>query len=101
MPPMRADDSVVNRMIGQGPYGLQAKCVLIDGVQTVSAGGRTLTLSGLPLAIFVDAFTRFDGGRIDSLNDLQAGFEIEVTGFTRTDGAIYATRVHLVSKGKH
>jgi hypothetical protein len=66
-------------------------------VASLNVANGSFRLDKLPLDIFVGPATRFE--RIAGFAALHAGDKVEVTGFTRPDGSIFATRVRSEEKG--
>jgi hypothetical protein len=66
-------------------------------VASLNVANGSFRLGKLPLDIFVGPATRFD--RIAGLAALHVGDQVQVTGFIRADGTIFATRVRSEEKG--
>jgi hypothetical protein len=62
-------------------------------IQSISAAAGTLRLAGLPIDISVGPSTKFEGGGIHDLGDLKVGDNVDVDGFTTTNGSIFAVKV--------
>ena len=67
-------------------------------ILSLNAGNRSFQLAGLPIAVFVDSFTKFDGASTRFFSDLDTGFDVAVTGFSRPDFTIYATHVRVTNR---
>jgi hypothetical protein len=66
-------------------------------VASLNVANGSFRLGKLPLDIFVGPATRFE--RIAGFAALQVGDQVQVTGFIRADGTIFATRVRGEEKG--
>jgi hypothetical protein len=67
---------------------------LTGQIQSISASAGSFRLAGLPLDISVSPSTKFESGTRD-LGDLKIGDNVVVTGFTQSNGSIFATDVKL------
>ena len=78
-------------MDGEGGAG--GKLEITGQILSISVAAGTLRLAGLPLDISVGPSTKFEGGGIHDLGDLKVGDNVDVDGFTATNGSIFAVKV--------
>ena len=66
---------------------------LTGTIQTINNGNGSFALIGLGINIFTGDSTKFQGPGVHDLGDLSAGDGVQVTGFTQSNGTIFATTV--------
>ncbi len=72
---------------------------LTGEIQSINTGNSSFRLAGLAIDIFANNSTKFQGG-VHNPGDLTIGDTVQVTGFTQSDGTIFATIVKLTPAPK-
>jgi hypothetical protein len=67
-------------------------------IMSMDKTNSSFRLAELPTDIFTGAATQFE--KIDGFSDLAVGMDVEVKGFTKPDGTIFATNVKSDENGK-